>query len=190
LRFTGNQVILDLPRIDLSKKEQDTVIRYLETLLQEDEEEPIPTSMSLKEKIRFLLENRDKIYILSGNVEIITRANNEVVSLTNLDVDGDMKFHSLDSASKMNRGFLSEAHQLVVRLYMKHWQMTVTQTGVKISLIVNTLNSIQLYSSLIGIASYLGGWVTNTPGYMVFSAAPFVFTVILAVIKRNLGSGR
>jgi len=185
LTFHGNQAILDIPIGELTRNEQEKVIEYLEGLNREEDEYSTPTEMTSSEKIKFLLD-RDQIYILQGNFEIVTRTNQGIISLSRFDANGDIKFYSADMAPRVDQEFLRRAHQSTVQLFMKKWRNSVYQTGAKINLIIKTINNLQLYSTIIGAISSLTGLLTSTPRYMVLAIAPFALTMLLALIKRTL----
>jgi len=183
LTFQGNQAILDLPDIRLSNSMCDRIIAKIEELLQE---ESSPRSMSLSERLNYVLENRKYSPVFPSEVEVITRVNDTVISLTICDLTGDIRFHSTGNLSSSDHGFNSKIHQATIRLLMKKWRDKITQTRDIISSLVKTINRIQIYSSIIGSASFLSGIITDTPSYLILSLIPFLATGILVMVKRTI----
>ena len=108
----------------------------------------------------------------------------EVVSLTSIDLTGDIRYHSTSQASPDNQEFIAQIHQTAIQLLMKRWRENLILTREIISSLVKTINKVQIYSSIIGSISFLSGIVTDTPSYLMLSIIPFLATGILALIKR------
>jgi hypothetical protein len=183
LTFQGNQAILDLPDIRLSNNVCDKIIAELEKLIQE---ESAPRTRSLSENVKYVLDNRNYSPVLPSDVEVLTRVNDRVISLTICDLTGDIRFHSTGNLSPRDHEFNSKLHQATMRLVMKKWRDKITQTREIISNIISTINKLQAYSSIIGSLSFISGIITDTPSYLVLSFITFLVTGVLALVKRTI----
>ena len=182
MTFQDNQAILDLPDTNLSSIKCTKIIAEIERLLQEE----TPASMSWSEKLAFVLENRGFSPIAPSDVEVLTRVNDEVISLTNWGITGDIRYHSTSKVSSSNHEFISKIHQATMRLLMKKWRDQIIQTQEIISSVLMTINKLQTYSSIIGSLGFLTGIFTDTPSYLMLSLIPFIATGVLAVFKRTI----
>lgn len=183
LTIHGSRVILDLSEAQLSRKKCEEIISRIEALLQE--EDPTTVDTSLTEKIAFILKNRGPPFVPS-DLEILTRVNDAVVSLSRFSFTGDIRYYSIDNSTTINQELLVKIHQAIVKLVMKRWRDNLTQTSMIIHSIFDTINKLQIISSALGAVSLLSGLVTNTPTYLALSLIPFFSTGVLALIKKLL----
>lgn len=179
--FHGSRVIIDLPDQKLTSSKCDTIIGELEKLIGV---ETVPVSMSFSEKIKYIIENRKNMPVLPSRVSVLTRVNEEVISLTCIDLTGDIRFHSTGNFT--GNEYFTKIHHKTIQLLMKKWRDNVMQAREIITSIVKTINMIQVYTSVIGSLSFLSGLITDTPSYLLLSAIPFLATGILGLIKRTI----
>lgn len=182
LSFHGNRVILDLPNREMTSSLCDEVIEELEGLLGE---EISPVSMSLSDKVRYVFGNRKHPPVFGG-IQVLTMVEGEVISISSIDITGDIRYHSTGNMYPRNREFYSKIHQATIQLWMKKWRDSVILTRGIISGLVETINRVQVYSSIIGSLGFLSGVITDTPSYLMVSLIPFLVTGILALVKRRI----
>ena len=183
LSFQGNRAILDLPDKVFSRREREKVLAELEKYLHKDN---ALVSMSLSEKISYVIESRKFSPVFPSDVEVLTMVNDEVISITLVDLTGDIRYHSVINIAPENREFISQLHQITIQVLMRKWRESLIQTREIISSLVDTISKMQLYSGVIGSLSLLSGVVMDTPRYLMFSVIPFLFTGILALVKRTI----
>ena len=186
LTFQNNQVILDIPDTDrLSKKEHNDIIRDLNNLLVE-EEKITQGSMTLAEKIDFYLKKRSMTPLLFRDIEVVTRINREVHSISRFQIDGDIEYIEAKPRTGKNQDNLNQIHQVTVQLYLKNWRNSVIQYGEIIRAIINTITWIQAWSSLLGVLVFLAGRINHLPKYQVLSIIPFFITGIMTCLKKRI----
>jgi hypothetical protein len=185
LIFQDDMVLLDLRdsgRLTISRQRE--ILDELGALLQE--EEYPQDSLSFSEKIKFILGNRKDNLLIPSGVDVVTSIDSKAVSISRIQVTGDIKYCETETTTEIDRDFLSQAHQTAVKLYMKRWRNNVAQTGDKVRIILDWLSCLQAYSSLTGLAVYLAGLTTGDTGYLVFSLIPIAFTGLFTITKKLL----
>jgi len=184
LTFQNNQVILDIPDTDrLSKKEYSEIIRDLNNLLVE-EEKITQESMTLAKKIDIYLKKRATTPLLFTDIEVVTRINREVHSISRYHIDGDVEYIEANPRVRKNKGNLNQIHQATVKLYMKNWRNSVIQYGEIIRALIKTITWIQVWSSFLGVLVFLTGRINHRPNYQVLSIIPLLTAVVMTWIKK------
>jgi len=182
LSFTGNRVFLDLPDRKMTNRVCDEVIGEIEGLLGE---EVSPASMSFSNKLRYVFWNREHSPVF-GDIQVLTRVEGEVISISYIALTGDIRYHSKGSLYPENQVLYSKIHQATIQLWMKKWRDSILLSREIISSVIKTIDRLQVYSSILGALGVLSGVITDTPSFFRLCLIPFLLTGILAIVKRRI----